>query len=129
MGNSIFLAQALGIFLSIISLWILLRINKFDAVANEFVTSPALMMLAGIFSLTIGILILLIHNTWQINWTLLITIIGWLVFLQGIVRLFLFEKLKKHVSWVLNHRPVIVCVGVAWLAVGIFLLYHGFYVK
>lgn len=128
MNNSIFLAQALGIFLFVVSLWVLMRFQKFEVVANGFMDSPAMIVLTGLFTLTLGILIILLHNTWHLNWTVVITIIGWFVFIQGLIRLFLFDKLRKPVSWVLNHRTVIICVGVFWLLVGIFLLYHGFYV-
>ncbi|RKN79815.1 hypothetical protein D7Z94_16190 [Ulvibacterium marinum] len=44
--------------------------------------------LNGLILLISGLIIVRFHNFWNLNWTLIITILGWLVFLTGTFRLF-----------------------------------------
>ena len=56
---------------------------------DELVRSRGLMLIAGSFNLAAGLAIVLGHNVWSGGaLTVVVTLIGWLVALRGVVRLF-----------------------------------------
>ncbi|MBN2096303.1 hypothetical protein JW752_02775 [Candidatus Peregrinibacteria bacterium] len=77
----------------------------------------------GIFVLVLGTLIVSYHNLWVKDWTVLITIIGWVLLAEGIcyilcpkALLSLFKKLpQSQLGW-----------GIVTLLVGLFFGYFGF---
>ncbi len=61
---------------------------------------PTVVYLNGLLLLTLGIIVVRIHNLWILNWELTITIVGWLLILSGSIRMF-FPKtpqLKKNAA-------------------------------
>ena len=49
---------------------------------------PTVVTLNGLILLICGLVIVRFHNLWNLNWTLVITVLGWLLFLAGVFRLF-----------------------------------------
>ena len=54
-------------------------------VSNDLFSNAGLTYLAGLVTVIIGLLIVNYHNVWAKNWTVLITLLGWLALLKGIV--------------------------------------------
>src|SRR5579864_6359532 len=103
MDVSIFLAKALGLYLTIISIIYLLRPKLITQVLNKMSDDPAVLCLTAIMTLIVGILLVLTHNIWAANWTIVITILAWLTLLKGIVRLAFPEFIKRKVSKISKH--------------------------
>jgi hypothetical protein len=124
MDVSIFLAKVIGLYLIISSIAIFVNANKFHTMLNEVITSPANVFMAGIVTLIIGILLVVSHNVWLAHWPVVITIIAWLIFISGIIRLifpgFVFDLFKK-----MNDRACYIIAAIA-LLVGLYLSYFGF---
>lgn len=53
-------------------------------VIDELKESQALTYITGLFTLIIGMILIEFHNVWAQDWTVLITIIGWIAFLKGV---------------------------------------------
>lgn len=49
---------------------------------------PTVVSLNGLILLICGLAMVRFHNFWDLNWTLVITIMGWLIFLAGVFRSF-----------------------------------------
>lgn len=127
MDISIFLAKALGVYLLVVSIGMLVHAKLFKSILTEVISSKALLFLSGILALILGILLVLSHNIWQNNWQVVITILAWLALIKGIVRVLLpqfsIAKMKKLVK----HNGFYYTASVVSLIVGIFLTYHGFF--
>ena len=122
---SILLAQAIGCYLFLMSLAMLIHSQRFKKAANDYLGNPAVMTLVGALTLVIGLLIVLQHNIWVSDWVVLITLVGWIVFLQGVLRLFVpdaFAKMSKDFM----SKPVYTLVCWARLIIGIYLIWAGF---
>ncbi len=52
---------------------------------TDFCENAAVMYLGGIMALVIGYLILAFHNTWTKDLSVIITVIGWLALVKGIL--------------------------------------------
>lgn len=125
MENSIFLAKVIGLYLLIAGLMLLIRRGAVGEVIDELTRSPALVAFAGSISLAIGLLLVVSHNHWSRDWTVVVTLLGWLALLQGVIRLFYPEGV---VRWgkTLASAGATGAAGVIVFAIGGFLAYRGF---
>ncbi len=125
MEISIFLAKVIGLYLLIAGLMLLIRRGAVGEVIDELTRSPALVAFAGSISLAIGLLLVVSHNHWSRDWTVVVTLLGWLALLQGVIRLFYPEGV---VRWgkTLASSGATGTAGVIVFAIGGFLAYRGF---
>lgn len=126
MDISIFLAKFLGLYFLISGLLMLVRYESLREAVDDFVKFPGLLLLAGFFTLILGILLILFHNVWVMSWPVLITILAWIIFLQGVVRLFFADKVRTMIKS-FQERGNYKMVGIVMSLIGLFLLYHGFF--
>lgn len=119
------LAKFFGFYLVIIGIFFLVRKEFIKKVFADFCSSPALITFGGAFSLLFGLWIVLIHPIFQWNWQGVITILGVICILKGIIRLFAPKKLDV-MSKKLSQGKAITYSGVIVVLVGLYLLYHGF---
>ncbi len=126
MTTSIFLAKLIGPFFLLVGLSLLVNQAQFGIIANEFLQSPALVFLTGLIILPAGLAVVLTHNVWAADWRVLITLLGWLSLISGIIRL-LVPKRALDVGRRLYARPNVLHVSAAiWLVVGAVLSFYGY---
>ena len=58
--------------------------DHYRKIAADLFSNAGLTYLAGFITVIIGLLIVTFHNRWTKNWTVLITILGWLALAKGI---------------------------------------------
>ena len=58
--------------------------DHYRKIANDLFSNAGLTYLAGFITVIVGLLIVTYHNRWTKNWTVLITILGWLALVKGI---------------------------------------------
>ena len=99
--------------------------DYYRKIAEDFFSNAGLTYLAGFITLIIGLLIVNYHNRWAKNWTVLITILGWLALLKGIV-LIAFPQFVRTLSEQMftNFGPKI--FPYATLCLGLLFAYFGF---
>jgi hypothetical protein len=116
MDSSLFLARLMGpIFV------------RYRALAEEVMTSRALLYVFGALALTGGLAIVLTHNVWIWDWPVIITIIGWLMMVRGTLRIVVPEKVGDLGARVLTRWPHILLVsGLTVIALGALLCWKGF---
>jgi uncharacterized membrane protein len=81
METSILIARILAT----VSLGLLLSSKYYKEELPKLVINPAYLMLGGFIAIVFGFLILEFHNTRNSDWTVVITIFGWLSLLKGII--------------------------------------------
>ncbi|MBU1923460.1 MAG: hypothetical protein KJ710_04285, partial [Candidatus Omnitrophica bacterium] len=84
METSIFIARIFGLCYLILGAGFVLNRKALGQVIDDFCKNAALFFYGGLFTLVIGIVIILTHNVWVANWTVIITILGWLALIKGI---------------------------------------------
>ena len=90
---------------------------------EELSKSSMFTAMMGAFTLLLGMLIVSYHNIWVKDWTVLVTIIGWILLVEGVFYivfpkqlLAFFKKLPQgQIGW-----------GIFTLAFGLLLGYFGF---
>lgn len=124
MELSLFLAKLLGLYFLIVAIELLVRKHEFDGAIKDFASSKGLILFSGSLSLLIGLAIVIGHPVYQWNWRGLITFIGYLLILRGVIRITFPTQLKKRI-FSLFHRGYWVIFGLL-LLLGICLTYSGF---
>lgn len=124
MSYTIFFARFFGLYLVLTAIAMFVRKTELKAMLDDYAKSPALVMMAGMINIFIGLWVILLHNVWQ-GWPIVITLIGWLSLLRGLIRYYAPRNEKG-----LTHSMVEGNQAVAWafvaLVVGAFLTYQGF---
>ena len=87
MLTSIFIAKLMGPILFVVGASILIDQKSMRAMAKEVLGSHALIYLFGILDLLLGLVLVTVHNVWVMDWRVIITVIGWLSIVRGLVRI------------------------------------------
>ena len=126
MQSSFIIAQILGPLYVIVAAGLLLNPLAYQRVLEEFFESPALAFLGGVLALTFGLAILAFHHTWNADWTVVVTLIGWLGLIKGSL-LAIWPGAMIRLSRPLMATPARLRIMAAVpLALGLFLSLEGF---
>lgn len=126
MRYSIFLARLLGLYQVIMSIGMFFHLKKYQGLMTQLTQNPLILLVMGMFTLFLGLTIVLSHPKYR-GWPIIITLIGYLVMLKGIVLLFFPELVQKVISQWLAFDDYITVISP--LLVGIILMIFGFVVK
>jgi hypothetical protein len=126
MAPAVFIARLVGPLFVAIGLGILLnRMFYADAVA-EGVRSPVLIYLSGVASLLAGLAILNLHRAWSANWRVIVTILGWVLLISGIIRIALPWVTASIATTLYSAPAAMAVVAVIVLVVGGYLSFEGY---
>ena len=123
MELSHFLAQLFGLYMLIVAAISTMRREQFDNAVRDLFSSSGMLLIAGATSLFFGLAIVIAHPYWHANWRVVITLLGYLAILKGIMRLAFPEHAKKIADQILIQGywvRVVVLFGL-----GLFLTFHG----
>lgn len=123
MGLSIFLGKVIGFYCVIIGVALIFRQEKLRSMVKEYYQNTALVMFGAVISLIIGLLITCGHNIWEYSYRTIITMIGYLAVLKGILNLFHPERMKKLSHQILEGTNIHLLAAIEIL-IGLFLLYQ-----
>ena len=89
MDRSLFLARLLGPTFVAVALGMLINLGTYERMIAEALHLGILFYLSGLLSLLAGLAIVNLHNRWQMDWRVIITVLGWLMTIGGIFRIVL----------------------------------------
>ncbi len=124
MGLSVFLAKLIGFYLLIAGLLCLFRKRQIEATAKEFAASKPSLVVSGEISLILGLIIAIDHSIWEYSWRGLITLIGYLLIVRGIMRFAFPSQVKKLFSKIIEKSFGLMLI--VMLGIGTYLVYCGF---
>lgn len=123
--NSIFIAKLMGPTLIAVGISALVNPNLIRDMGKEVLDSTAFVFIAGFGALILGLAIVNTHNVWS-GWPVIITVIGWLAVIAGVVRLILPEVAKTLGRGMLEKAALLRVVAVADIAIGGILAFQGY---
>ncbi len=131
MDLSILLAKFFGLYMIITGLYLIVRHDQMRFVVQNLVTNPALITFSGVLALMLGLLILLIHPVWTLDWRGAITVLfGVIPVLQGIMRLFFFDQIRPWAERSMTGNgpyyagAVMLLIGAIFAHIGFWGPYH-----
>jgi len=127
MEISIFLARVFGLYLLIVGLAMLFNRKVILIAVNNMLQQPGLLFFSAIVTLILGILLLEWHNIWIASWPVVITVLSWLVFVKGALRV-LYPQIDQKWGKAYENSGFYYSMSVITVALGIFLVYQGFFI-
>ncbi len=121
---SIFLAKLIGIYLLIAAAELLFRRKELEAAVKDFASSKGLLAFSGSLSLLFGLAIVIAHPIFTIDWRGILTLVGCLAILRGVIRITFPSHTQKNLTAFFHHWYWIILFIVILL--GAFLTLCGF---
>ncbi len=122
---SIVLARLLGPLFLIAGLGLLLNRAHYRRMLEKFLSDPALYYFSGALALVAGVAIINFHNVWIADWRILITLVGWLSVIKGVVRL-LFPQAGQRLAGKMLSPVTFIVLGLLVVALGAWFCFVGY---
>lgn len=123
---SLFLAKAFGLYLVIVGIPFIFNHRRMQETMVDVVASRGTMLVMAIFTLILGIILVLVHNMWVADWRVIVTLLCWITLLQGIVRFYFPEQMQKWARK-FQDKSAFMILGIISVIIGVILLYFGFW--
>ncbi|MBN1587848.1 MAG: DUF2065 family protein [Candidatus Omnitrophica bacterium] len=119
-------ARLYGPIVVVVAIGLLFQPAYYQKVLRDFKDSSALCYFGGILALFVGLLIVQYHNVWELHWSVLVTLIGWIALIKGVVLVVVPSSFEKWIDKYLQSSKALRIHGVAALILGMILSYFGF---
>lgn len=126
MDRSLFLARLLGPTFVTVALGMLINLGMYETMIAEALHFGILFYLSGLLSLLAGLTIVNLHNRWQMDWRVIITVLGWLMTIGGVIRIVLPQVAIAAGSTIYGGRAATVVAALIVGTLGAFLSFRGY---
>jgi len=127
MDVALLVAKLYGAVAVAMGLGMLINAKYYKKVFVGMMKDTTFMFMWSIFAIIVGLLIILNHNVWEASWVIIVTLIGWIGLVKGVVLLVFPGIVKVFEGWFKN-AAFFIAAGFGSLVLGGILLYLGFYV-
>ena len=121
----IMFARWFGLISLILSLGILFHLNDAKKMAKSMMETDSGYIMGGVLPIIFGSLAFIQHNTFDMSWQLVVTIIGLFMMLIGVFRVLFVKQWKILIRRNLDKVPAL--FSLFGLMLGLLLLYVGFF--
>jgi len=126
MELSLLLGKVVAIYLIVIGISLLARQGMWMHVVKKFMKSSTLITVVAMAELILGLLIVISHNIWVQSWVVVVTLIGWIMVIEGAAYLLLPQDSMKGLIRSFNKPMWYRVCGIVSLALGLYLAYITF---
>jgi hypothetical protein len=126
MAISTYLAKLIGPIFLTIGIGMLVNGPFYRVLIGEALASHVLIYLSGVLSLLAGLAIVFAHNRWSGGWPVIITVLGWLMVIGGVIRIVVPQVVQTVAATVYSGRAAIIVAAILCVALGGFLSFKGF---
>ena len=109
-----------------IGIGMLINPDFYKNMFTDFVGNTGVLYIGGMMALVVGLLIVMFHNTWTKDFSVIITVIGWLALIKGIVILILPKTMVSLAKSIVNSSNFMKVEAILVIIVGIFFSFLGF---
>jgi hypothetical protein len=100
--------------------------TRLQETTRLFLSNSPLVLISGVLAMTAGLSIVNTHNVWVLDWTLIVTLFGWALFLGGASRIVAPLVVDKAGGAMMNRPMMTRIVGVFWAVLGVFLTFKAY---
>jgi uncharacterized protein YjeT (DUF2065 family) len=120
--------QILGFTYLAMGLGMLLNPRFYERMLVKMIENEAVLFLAGLLVLVLGCFMVVYHNVWSGGWTVVITVVGWLALVKGLMMTVIPERSIKVYNALKFSGSQVAMYGVLVLILGIVFVYAGCFV-
>lgn len=121
-----FIARLTGPLLVVIGVGVLLNEANYAAIITEAAHSPTLIYLSGLLTLPLGLAILNVYRAWTADWRVIVTILGWLLAIGGVIRIVLPQFTATLATTLYSTSAGLTVFAVVVLVLGGYLSFEGY---
>lgn len=125
MDISLLLAKIVGLYGLVASVSALLNLKRIKYLVDDLLNNEALLYLSALLALALGIVIINIHNIVAYDYRLIITVFGWISFMQGVIFLLVPDLAYAIIRRIINYNSIILLGVLICLASSFWLLKEG----
>jgi hypothetical protein len=126
MTHSKLIAGLIGPLMVAMGVAVLFNRDFIPAMMGQIARDYGLIFLSGILLLLAGIAIVRVHNVWTGGWRIVVTVLGWLAVVSGLVRMFFPQLAAPVVESLGGNATALLLAGLVVLALGAFLSYKAY---
>jgi len=128
MSISIYLGQIFGLYLFITSIALITNQKYYKKTISELLKNSSVCLIGSVFTLILGLSVVLVHNIWIYSWEVIITILGWIILLKGICMFLLPKSFSNMLQKCQTKYKINILDWMKWSAwfclfVGAYLIY------
>jgi hypothetical protein len=124
---TVFLSRLIGLVVLIIAVPMIMDKQSMITTFGVLIEDRGLILLMGMASVVAGAAIVLLHNVWRNGiWPLVVTLVGWVMLLRGILLLFLPNDVLSGLMMTLHLSDYYYAYAAIPLIVGAYLCLRGF---
>jgi hypothetical protein len=120
------IARLIGPLFAALGVGMIVNATFYAAAVGEGAHSPVLIAISGMATLLAGIAILNAHHAWTADWRVLVTLIGWLFIVAGLIRLILPTVAESVAPAVYSGPAAEIVAGAVVLVIGAVLSFGGY---
>ncbi|PIT91131.1 hypothetical protein COU17_02110 [Candidatus Kaiserbacteria bacterium CG10_big_fil_rev_8_21_14_0_10_49_17] len=121
------LAQIIGMYFLVAGISGFLNPTRMQKAIDEVTKSYLLPYLDGAMGLLMGLILVLIHNVWDDLLTSVISAIGWIALIEGVLIMFLPQESVARLYGYFADKKLVAPISLIAIVVGAYLTYSGFY--
>lgn len=125
MELSLFLAKVIGLVLILVSIGLLINKKNTNLLFNLY-SHPEAVLLTGVLETFLGIMFILNHNIWTLDFRGVLTFIGWMLLIRGLGRILFPSKVTNMLKKFKKTQSLLSILLVFVLLIGLYLAYSGF---
>lgn len=125
MDISMLLAKIVGLYGLVASVSALLNLKRIKYLVDDLLNNEALLYLSALLALALGIVIINIHNVVAYDYRLIITLFGWISFMQGVIFLLVPDLAYAIIRRIINYNAIMLLGVLICLASSFWLLKEG----
>ena len=129
MATSILIAKLIGPILLVAAIAMLVNPKDLQEMAREFLKNRGLIYITGVLAMLGGLAIVINHNSWVMDWPVIITLFGWAMIIGGAARMALPIAVESIGGAMMKmESPTIIRIaGTVWMIIGGLLAYKGYF--
>jgi hypothetical protein len=120
------IARLVGPLFAAVGVGMIINATFYATAVGEGAHSPVLIAISGMATLLAGLAILNAHHAWTSDWRVLVTLIGWLFVIAGLLRLILPKFVETAAPAVYSGPAAEIVAGAIILVVGAILSFAGY---
>lgn len=112
-----------------IGIGMLINPDIYKKLFEDFIDNGTALYFGGIMALVIGYLLVTFHNTWTKDFSVIITVLGWIALLKGILILVRPKAMIALTKAIIKKESTLKIMSVFVIIVGLLFSFLGFFPK
>jgi uncharacterized membrane protein len=120
--------QLIGIIYITVAIGIITAPEFYSKVASNFLENQPAYYIGGLVAIIAGFLLVTFHNIWVKDWIVIITIIGWIALIKGILLIAVPKAMIVFSKRFIGMTKVLTIWAVVAIILGVLCCWLGFFV-